>query len=102
MKNKSKCTEAEILMGELIGRQVQIIKSCQRNLIGKQGKIVDETMKLLTIRDGRKEIKVPKSVCVFRFQCSEGSIDIDGRKLAYRPEERIKKHWRKFNGKMHR
>jgi len=102
MKAKSKFTDNErrIIMGELIGEEITVKRSSQRNLVGMRGRIIDETLKMLTIDRGEKEIRIPKKDCVFEFRVSGKSVEIDGRKLMYRPEDRIKKHWRKYNGKM--
>jgi ribonuclease P protein subunit POP4 len=45
--------------------------------------------------DGR-EITVPKGIAVFHFRTPQGElVEIDGRALVARPEERIKKKFRK-------
>ncbi len=103
MKNKSTYIdedEANIVMGELIGRDIQIIRCTQKSLIGIKGTIIDETLKILVVDTGEKELKVPKKDCVFRFKTDNREIDVDGKKLSYRPEDRIKKHWRKYNAGM--
>lgn len=82
-----------LVMDELIGLEVKIIKSTRRELIGLKGRVIDETLNTLIIESGGKERKVPKGQCVFRF---EGGHDIDGRDLLYRPEDRIKKYWKDF------
>lgn len=90
------CSSAPILMDELIGLEIEIVKSMHREWIGKRGKVVDETMRTFTIETAEGEIKVPKKDCVFRFHRGEKTEDVDGKELEFRPEERIKKHWRKF------
>jgi len=100
IKMKADWSEAELLMGELIGLKTKITKSTRRELIGITGTIVDETMHTFTIeKTNGKEIKVPKKSCVFQFGNKK---DIDGKKLCFRPEDRIKKYWRKFHGKIKR
>ena len=94
MKAKLTSAEAEVLVGELIGKHVKIINSSDPKLVGTEGEIIDETMKLLTIKTSEKEIKVQKEHNVFDFD----GITIDGKKLKFRPHERIKKYWRKING----
>lgn len=83
----------EIIMGELIGKQTEVIKSTSKELIGKKGKIIDETLKTLIIEDENKQIKtIPKKGTTFKIEKEE----IKGKEIMYRPEERIKKNWRKF------
>jgi len=84
-----------LVMDELIGLEVKIIKSTRRELIGLRGTIIDETLNTFAIEVGSKERVVSKKLCVFRFY-SDGEHDIDGRVLVYRPEDRIKKYWKDF------
>lgn len=78
---------------ELIGLGVEVVRSTRRELVGLRGKIVDETLNTFVVEASGREKRVPKELCVFRFA---GGVEIDGRDLAYRPEERIKKYWTKF------
>jgi ribonuclease P protein subunit POP4 len=87
----------KLVMEELIGLDVEIIKSVRKELIGLKGKIVDETLNTFVIETKKGEKKVPKACCVFRF----GDTDIDGGDLLFRPEDRIKKYWLKFQRKKH-
>ena len=87
-----------VLMGELIGQKVAITKSTSRQLNGLTGKIVDETMNTFVIETPAKEVTVQKKDCSFQF----GSTVVDGKELQFRPEERIRKYWRKFNARMQR
>ena len=96
MKNKLTSAEAEILVGELIGKQVKITNSSRQEIIGIEGTIIDETMKMLIIKTTEKEIKVPKKHTVFDFNGTK----INGEMLNFRPHERIKKYWRKIHGGM--
>jgi ribonuclease P protein subunit POP4 len=97
MKARSTSTElGEILMGELIGRRAEVVSSTRRELEGLEGLVVDETLNTLVLEAGGRERRVPKAQCVFRF----GGVTVDGRQLLFRPEDRIKKHWRKWHGKM--
>lgn len=80
------------VMEELIGQNVRITKSARKELIGIEGKITDETLNTLTIEVAGTEKKVPKVQCIFEI----GGECIDGKDLAFRPEDRIKKHWLKF------
>ena len=88
-----------IVMDELIGLDVEVIKSSRRELIGLKGVIVDETLNTLKIEAGGREILVPKAVCIFRLKTKGGSADVDGRDILFRPEDRIKKYWKNFSPK---
>ncbi len=82
-----------ILFSTFIGLQVEIANSSQRQLVGLKGKVVDETKNLIVVEGkGGKEIKVPKASSEFRFTLDDGSsLDVEGARIAFRPEERPKK-----------
>jgi ribonuclease P protein subunit POP4 len=86
-------TIQNIFYHTFIGLEVEVINSSARELIGKKGKIIDETKNLITIEDTkRKEIKIPKIACEFQFHLEDNHIfSIVGEKIAFRPEERAKK-----------
>ena len=90
-----------IVMDELIGMDVEISRSSRRELIGLKGRVIDETLKILRIeiKDTGREIAVPKKFCVFRFKAGNRVVDVDGRDILFRPEDRIKKYWKKFSMK---
>ena len=71
---------------ELIGKKIKIIDSKNKSLIGIKGFVVNETKNLLFIENGKLR-KVIKDQCVFDV---EGKI-IEGKDIAKRPEERIKR-----------
>ena len=89
----------EILMGELIGKQMHITKSVRKELLNTKGLVIDETMNTFIIEKGKRQLTIPKKLCSFTF---DGSEEVNGKLLNFRPEDRIKKYWRKFNGKMRR
>jgi len=85
-------TKKNILYSTFVGLQVEIVNSSQRDLVGTKGKVVDETKNLIIIEKKDKEIKVQKVSCTFRFTLDDGeTIDVDGKKIAFRPHERPKK-----------
>jgi len=86
-------TRKNILYSTFVGLQVEIANSSQRDIIGTKGRVVDETKNLIIIeKDDGKEIKVQKVSCVFRFTLDDGDkIDVEGKKIAFRPHERPKK-----------
>ena len=78
---------SNILWHELIGLSCKVISAKNKKQAGIEGKIVDETLKMIMI-DGKT---VPKKDSVFRVKLGTKSVDIDGNYLAARPEDRIKK-----------
>jgi len=69
---------------ELIGSQLEIIGSKNKKLIGIKGKIIDETKNMFILDNGKKLIK---SQITIKIQ----KTILNGKKLAIRPEDRLKK-----------
>ncbi len=82
---------------ELIGLNVRIVGSSNKSSIGLEGKVVDETRNMLTIEkaDG-SEVSVPKETSVFSFEVGSAWVRVDGKILIARPEDRIKKKFRRW------
>ena len=54
--------------------------------------MVDETLNTFVVeRDDGREVRVAKAPCVFAFETRDGPVELDGLRLRYRPEDRIKK-----------
>jgi ribonuclease P protein subunit POP4 len=86
-------TRKNLLYSTFIGLQVEIANSSQHGLVGLRGTVVDETKNLIVIRkqDG-KEAKIPKVSSTFRFTLDSGEkMEVEGRRIAFRPHERPKK-----------
>ncbi len=83
--------EKTLARDELIGLHVKIKDCKDPSWIGKSGIIVDETKNtfLLEIEDKKK--KIAKNIASFEFEYKGKRITINGSKIAFRPEERIKK-----------
>jgi ribonuclease P protein subunit POP4 len=86
-------TKKNILYSTFIGLEIEISNSSQHELIGLKGKVVDETKNLLVIeKEDGKQVKLPKVSSVFKFTLDDGSkMEILGKKICFRPEERPKK-----------
>ncbi len=75
---------------ELIGLQVEVVKSTDPGQLHVSGRVVDETRNLLVIEAGGREKRIPKQGARFRFQI-QGGIEVEGDEIRFRPEDRIKK-----------
>lgn len=94
-------TSKNIFYHELIGLYCEVIESSNKSLIGISGKVVDETKNTVLIEkiceDGVKEKLIPKSVSIFHFRLPNGNwVEIHGKILVSRPEDRIKKKFKKI------
>ena len=90
-------TPYNIVRHELIGLKVKVKKSKNKSLEKIKGVVVDETYNTLKIKTEKNEKIVIKKICVFEFKLPNGTIvEVDGRLLVGRPEERIKKNFPKW------
>ena len=79
--------------GELIGRDCRVAKANDAGIVGLEGEVVDETLHTLTLRlvSGRR-VQLAKPGATFSFLGNQGDwIDVDGRAIEFRPEDRSKK-----------
>lgn len=91
-------TPYNLVRHELISLPVKIVKSTDPTQEGLKGIVIDETYKTFKIetKDG-KEKTVIKENCVFVFTLSDKTkVEIDGKLLVARPEDRIKKKFPKW------
>ena len=84
-------TPQNLVRHELIGLRVKVSKATDSTK-GLSGKVVDESYNTLTIESGGKEKKTVKENCVFVFTLPDGKrVEVDGKVIVSRPEDRIKK-----------
>ena len=91
-------TPQNIFRHELVGLGVEVVKSSHKGFTGIKGEVVDETKNTIKVEDveGCEKI-IPKNVATFRFTLpSDAVVEIDGRIIVARPEDRIKKRFRKY------
>jgi len=70
-----------ILQHEFIGLKAKVVQSSNPCYVGIQGRVLEE-----------KEKVVVKGTAVFHFTLPDGSvIEVNGRALVGRPEDRVKK-----------
>lgn len=100
--NKKMIHAHNLLAHELIGLRARVIKSPDRSAIGIEGEVVDETRNLLVLESKGRERKIPKKDVFLRIFLPTGPVDVPGELLLARPEDRLKKFWRKKHGKLWR
>ena len=81
----------DIKKAELIGKITKIVESTDPNRIGVKGKIVDETKNMFTILCKGKETRIQKTGNTFAFTSENKTVEIKGKSLLGRPEDRIKR-----------
>lgn len=72
---------------EFIGIHTQIVDSTNKQLIGLNGKIVNETQSMFTINTNNGTKAIPKQYSSWKFANDQV---INGDLIAKRPEDRIK------------
>ncbi len=78
----------------MIGLNLRVAKSTDRQRIGAQGKVVDETKNVFVVENAGAEMVLPKNECDFEFDIGNELVLVDGKKIVYRPEQRLKALWR--------
>lgn len=79
-----------LLKSELIGLDIKVIESENRFNRGIKGKIIDETKNMFMVKTEKGRKSIIKDQCVFEFKLKEKNIQVNGKSLTIRPEERIK------------
>lgn len=85
-------TPGNLIAHELVGLEVEVIKSTNASDIGIKGKVLDETKNLLIIKNKNRKVKLIKKNCVFNFYLPYGKVSIDGSQLEGDPVLRTKKN----------
>ncbi len=86
-------TKENIVRHELIGLKTEVVDSRNKSVIGLSGEIIDETQKTFVIETEKGDKKVAKAGSKFRFK--KPAVVINGDILVARPEDRIKKKFRR-------
>jgi ribonuclease P protein subunit POP4 len=87
----------DVVRCEFIGTNAKIHSSSHPESLGICGRVVDETRNTLSILQKAKHKIVAKESNVFRFRFQDDTVvEIDGRILVGRPEDRLKKTIRRL------
>ena len=91
-------TPQNLIRHELIGLKVRIVKSTDPTQKGISGIVMDETYNTLKVEMKNSEEKtVIKENCIFVFTLPDKTkVQVDGKLLISRPEDRIKKNFPKW------
>ena len=98
-------TPKNLVMHELIGLEAKIADSKNKSSVGARGKVTDETRNTLTLEIKKYGKAVEKNFikdqCMFSFRITDQKgkevwVRIDGKLLVSRPEDRIKKKFKKW------
>jgi ribonuclease P protein subunit POP4 len=87
----------DIIRCEFIGTEAKVCRNTHFGNVGISGKVVDETRNTLVLMHDGKNKTVVKNTGVFQFRFPDDTVvEIDGRILVGRPEDRLKKSIRRL------
>lgn len=75
---------------------MEVIESKNKNLVGIQGTIIDETRNTLIVKTPEKNITLLKDQVTLKLFTDNHEIKVKGDLLVGRPEDRLKKWNKKF------
>lgn len=83
----------DIVRCEFIGAEAKVAESLNCSCAGLRGRVIDETRNTFTILHNGERKTVVKDTSIFHFRFSDGTVvEIDGKLLVGKPEDRLKKH----------
>ncbi|MFH1788639.1 MAG: ribonuclease P protein subunit [Candidatus Altiarchaeota archaeon] len=86
-------TPYNILRHELIGLEAEVTDAQDRKLKGLSGQVVAESKNTITLKKGNAAARtLPKEKVTFKLELPGKTVlEVEGRLLSGRPQERIKK-----------
>jgi len=86
-----------IVLHELIGLKVEVVKSLDKYQKGVKGKVIDETRNTLLVFTASGETKrVLKNISTFKFIAGKNRFIVTGEEIRFRPFERTEKGMKYF------
>ena len=82
-------TSKNLINHELIGLDVTIVESTNRNLIGLSGKIIDETKSMFNIDTSKGSKLISKSHNNWKFDLDGIPVIVNGSRITRRSYERV-------------
>ena len=78
-----------IISHEFIGLHTEIIKSTNQQIVGLNGRIINETKSMFAINTEKGIKSIAKSQNSWKFSIDNNDIIIEGTRIAKRPFDRI-------------
>ena len=82
----------DIYNNNWLGKNLNVIHSNDKTLVSKQGLVIDETKKTITIQEDGRLVKLGKSS--IKFTINDSDVVIDGALVGQRPENRTHRKYR--------
>ncbi len=80
-----------IILNELIGLRVRVLRSLDKKQRGISGFVIDETKNTLVVETDTGVKRLVKGISEFRFYYGRQSFKVDGKEISFRPHERTGK-----------
>ncbi len=80
-----------IVLHELTGLVVKVVKSRDPSQVGIHGTVIDETKNTLLVKTESGPRQIAKDISTFKFRYGRNSFVIDGNEINFRSWERIEK-----------
>jgi ribonuclease P protein subunit POP4 len=84
-------TPRNIVRHELIGLDVEVVRSSNACQSSVSGRVVDESRNTLMIKQGETVKRIAKHDALFKFKLPQGCVEVEGSALVSRPEDRVKR-----------
>ena len=72
---------------DLIGQEITITQSKNKEIVGLKGKVIMETKNMIAVNTDIGKKNIPKDIC--QFSNNQGILETDSTKLSKRPHERM-------------
>ena len=82
-------TRDTIVRHELIGLDTHVVESSNLQLVGLNGRVINETKSMITINTKKGKKMIPKLTSNLKFSIKGESIVVKGSSIVKRPFERI-------------
>jgi len=82
-------TADNITSHEFIGLDTEITQSTNPQIVGLNGRIINETKSMFTINTDKGVKSIAKSQNIWKFSIDNQDVKVDGTKIAKRPFDRI-------------
>ena len=77
-----------LAVSEMIGLHARIVESTNKEIVTKNGVIIDETKSMFTLNTETGDKKFPKENSKWEFDFNNEKITLDGKQIAKKPHDR--------------
>ena len=81
----------DVLKEEMIGEVIEVTSSGNKTLIGLRGRVIDESKNTIILDTKKGKKTLLKDQVIFIVEKKGKKLKIDGKKICFRPEDRIKR-----------